>query len=269
MKKVVLFVAGFLIIGVVGAYLSLGSIVKAAVQRGGTHALGVETTLTSADVNLFAGDVGLTELAVRNPPGFTEEYFLEMRGARVLVPPSSLASERIEVALLSLDGFALELESKGLGNSNYGVLLENLEQLAGAGEGQPESEPGGQGEQNGKQFVIERILITDVTARVRYEAGGTTLADASVHIPELALDDLSSDGMTVSELTSLVVRTILKATVQSGGGVLPEAVLTDLGGQLEELRERGKERLLERLEEELDGDEKALLDAARGLLDRD
>ena len=78
MKKVVLFLGAFLVIAVVGVYLSLGSIVKTAVQKGGTHALGVETTLSSASVNLFGGDLGLNELAVRNPPGFEEEYFLQM-----------------------------------------------------------------------------------------------------------------------------------------------------------------------------------------------
>jgi hypothetical protein len=269
MKKVVLFISTFLVIAVVGVYLSLGSIVKAAVQRGGSHALGVETTLGSADVNLFAGDVGLNELAVRNPPGFTEAFFLQMRGARVVVPPSSLTSDKVEVSLLSLDGFTLDLESKGFGNSNYGVLLENLEQLTGEGGGEGEPEPESGGKEEGKRFVITKILITDVSARVRYEAGGSSVADASVHIPEIVLDDLSSEGMTVSELTSLVVRTILSATVKNGGGILPAGVLDDLGGQLDDLTERGKEKLLERLEDELEDDEKALLDAAKGLFGKD
>ena len=175
MKKAVLFIATFLVIALVGVYFSLGSLVKTAVQKGGTRALGVETTL--GPPRRRSG--GLNELAVRNPPGFTEEYFLQMRGARVVVPLSSLTSERVEVTLLSLDGFTLDLESKGLGNSNYGVLLENLERLGDEGGGQPEPEPSVKGKR--KAFVIKKILITDVTARARFATGGSRLGiDTSI-----------------------------------------------------------------------------------------
>jgi len=188
MKKVVLFIGAFLVIGLVGVYLSLGSLVRTAVQKGGTYALGVETTLGSADVNPFGGRLGLNELTVRNPPGFEGESFLRMQAARVVVPPTSLTSERVGVTRLILEGFTVDLESKGPGNSNYGVLLENLEKLGAERGGAPDAKPSAPGEGGGKVYLIEKILITDVTASVRVAAGGTTVADASVHIPLIEIE---------------------------------------------------------------------------------
>ena len=141
----------------------------------------------------------------------------------------------------------------GPGDSNFGVILKNLEKLSRPAEerpGAPEPTPSG-GEP--KQFVVEKILITDVTAKVRYEAAGATVADTAVRIDRIEIDDLDSEGLTVSELTSLIVRTILSSTLENGAGVLPEDVRGELGERLEDARERGKQELL---------------DAAKGLFEK-
>lgn len=259
-----------LLILVIGAFLFLDSIARSAIERGGSYALGVDTTLASADVGVFSGEFALAGLKVANPPGYAEESFLELERGGLALDVGSLFGDRIEAPLLELEGVKIALERAG-GGTNYDVLLENLERLqspdAGGGTGgaPPADEDGG----GGKSFVLERVVIRDVEARLRLGAAGLG-AGATVTIEEIALEDLGSRSYTIAEITALVVRALLAAALSHGGDLIPSdlagslrASLGDLGGlnieiasdTVDEVREVG-----EKLEEA----GKAL----KGLLDR-
>lgn len=71
--KIVLWTAAgafaLLLIAAVVALLSLDDMARAAVEKGGSQALGVEVRVAGAQVSLFKGTVTLTELRVANPVG--------------------------------------------------------------------------------------------------------------------------------------------------------------------------------------------------------
>ena len=64
--------------GLIAAFFYIDSIAKQAVERGGTYALGVNTTLRKADVEVFSGAVTLNGLRVANPEGFAADHFLRL-----------------------------------------------------------------------------------------------------------------------------------------------------------------------------------------------
>ena len=73
MKKLIKLVAVLLILLVlatVAVALYIDTIAKTAIERGATYALGVETTLGSADVGLLSGTFSMGDLTVANPAGF-------------------------------------------------------------------------------------------------------------------------------------------------------------------------------------------------------
>lgn len=210
MKKPVLFALPLIVVALVGAYLATGAIVRSAVQKGATRALGAQATLASAAYNPLAGEVMLGEFAVQNRKGFADEPFLHVGETRATASIRSLLSERASIPLLVLEDVTLSVERHDLRDTNYDGVLESLEKLL-------DSTPRG-GE---KTFVVERLRIRNVTVRLRAGLAGIELPSTNATISEIAIDDLGSDELTLPQLTARIVRALLAELVKLGAGRLP------------------------------------------------
>ena len=81
--KIVVVLVLLLVIGVLTTFFFIDRIAKAGVEKGATYALGVPTTLKSADVGVFAGTFAMSGLNVANPEGFDKEpHFLKLEVER-------------------------------------------------------------------------------------------------------------------------------------------------------------------------------------------
>ena len=93
-----------------GIFLFIEPAVVAVVEKGGTHALGVDTRLASANIGIFSGEFGLTGLSIDNPPGFEAEHFLDLAETAVDVEMGSLTSDKIVIPRILVSGVTLVLE---------------------------------------------------------------------------------------------------------------------------------------------------------------
>ncbi len=239
-----------------GAIFFIDSLVTQAVERGGTHALGVETRLEGASIGLVSGEFALTELAVSNPPGFEQPDFFVLRAGRLELPLSALLEERITIPALVLEGITIDLERNSKG-TNYGMILDNLKRFESGKAPAPEKEPDGGG---GKTFLLQKLVLRDTRAVVNLLPEGGDLTKLSLSIPEIVVEDLGSE-MTLAEICALVVKTVVQAAASAGGGVLPEELLKDLRGRLDGLEGVTRARIdaeFGKLEEKLQGEAKKL-----------
>ena len=81
MKKLAILVGGLVIVlvaVVVIAFVSIDAIARAGIERGATFALGVPTTLGSANIGILSGEFTMSGLDVTNPEGFDGDYFLQL-----------------------------------------------------------------------------------------------------------------------------------------------------------------------------------------------
>lgn len=237
MKTFLRFLLVLLVLVVVGGFLGLryaGSLVEAAVEKGGTHVLGVETELDGASVGVFSGELGLSGLSVANPPGFEREHFLGLEKAAMQVSLGSLTGERVEAPLLLLEGVSLDLERSG-DSSNYGTILDHLEKMGGEAENEPPSE-----EKDGtsKRFVIRQVVLRDISAHVKLSALGQDFAQ-TVTLPELTLDNVGNDEQSLRSLVSQIVTKVLEAAVANLDGIVPAELLGDLRGKVADLQALG------------------------------
>lgn len=266
---VVLVVLGLL--GGLAAGLFLDSLAKQAIERGGTHALGVETKLESASLGLTSGKFALAGLSVANPPGFAEPDFFALRATELELPLTSLLDQRVTIPSLVLEGITLDLERNASG-TNYGVILDSLARFESSEGASTTSGPASEG---GKTFHLQRLVIRDVRATANLVPTGGDLTKLSLAVPEIVVDDMASD-MTLPQLCALVVRTVVSAAVKVGAGVLPEELLTDLRGRVDALEGVARERVdqeLGKVESRLEEQakklgpeaEKALQDASKKL----
>ncbi|MCP3903063.1 MAG: hypothetical protein GY715_05440 [Planctomycetes bacterium] len=254
---IVLLVLVVVVVAVV--FLYIDSIAKAGIEKGGTYALGVPTTVDIVDVSVFGGTFEMSGLAVANPSGFSADHFLTLNDAGMAVSLGTLREETVELPTFDLTGLGLTLERSG-GKANYKAILENLKRFE-TGDGGGEQPPA-----DGKKFVIKKLSVRDVSVDVSVEG----LANVNLPIDEIILEDVGSGkGVPLGELANIIVKAIFAAVVERGGGIIPGDVLGELQGglaQLKSLESMGIERITE-VQDRIKEQTGALQDIGKGLDD--
>jgi hypothetical protein len=221
--------------GVLAAFYYANHLVKTGVERGGTYALGVDTTLGGAKLAIFSGTCEMTGLQIANPTGFDSPHFFTMEDSSVQVTLASLRQDEVEVPLLRLKGLDVHLQRKGP-NSNYKVIIDNLARLENKDDKQKQDEAGR------KKFIIRRAVIEDVTVTVDLLPIGGSLSRTTLRIPLIELKDVGSDtdhGMLLSDVSGVLVKAVLKAIAEKGRG-LPGDIGPELTNQLARLQDMSK-----------------------------
>ena len=268
-KRLALVVLVLLLLGVAGAFLFLDTIVRSAIEHGGTSAAGVPTTLDKADASFFSGAFGLEGFAIANPTGFRSEPFLALKGARARWQNGSILSDTLVIDEFALDGLDLNLERSAAGN-NWDKILDNLKKLSGPSSAPAPAEPEQSGP--GKNVTIRKLSIQHTRAALHISglpevAGVKALnGDWSVEVPAIAIENLRSNGSTAEiagKITKAVVEAVVKQAASSGKGVFPADALKQLEGGLKQVAKNA-------LEDVLKGDTKpadALKGAEQGVKD--
>lgn len=223
-----------LLVGVFAVFMYIDGIARAGIERGATYALGVETTLGQADVGVLSGTFDMSGLKVKNPEGFGSEHFLSLGDGGVAVSLGSLRSELVELPKLSLSDLDLVLEKKD-GKSNYKVILDNL----GRFESKTEDPKKPDKSSEGKKFVVREVEITNVKVHVDLLPIGGELMKSEIPIDRIYLTDVGTDsdkGVVLGELSGVLLKAIMMAIVNKGGGLIPGDVIGDLSGQLANLQ---------------------------------
>ena len=240
MKKLIkrLFALGFVLVvlvigGIVLAVVNINSLAKTGIEKGGTYALGTNTTLQSANVGILGGTFSMNGLNVANPPGYKAPAFLSLGSGGVAVSFNTLSKPVVELPKLSLDNLNVALEKSG-GKANFNVILDHIKKVAdqagGGGSG------GGGGE---KKFVVNELLLTNIKISVDLIGGPGDLTKVNIPIDEIKLNNVgktgtgvAGTGVTMSQLASIIVQAVLAAAADKGGGLLPADLLGDLQGGL-------------------------------------
>lgn len=235
MKKILrlVLVLVILLIAAVGVgFLYIDSIAKHGIEKGGTYALGVQTTLDSADVGVFDGTFAMSGLKVANPAGFKSDAFMSLGEGGVSVSFGSLRQEVVELPTLTLSTLTVNLENKD-GKANYQTIMDNLKRFES-------TEPA----EEGKRFVIREVLIRDVAINVEVLPLGGALSTVTVPIKEISMKNVGESGvgksgLTLGELAGLIVKTVFAAAIQNGKNLIPGDVLNGLGEGLKGLEGLG------------------------------
>lgn len=247
LKRILLVLVVLLLVAGLALVLLIDSIGRAAIEKGGSHALGVPTHVGSLDIGLLRGSTELSGLEVDNPEGFDAPHFVRLGKGEVQVALRSLAGEVVEVPRFALSDVSIHLQRRQ-GRTNYGVILENLKRFQPKGP-KPEPEP----EAGGKRFVVRQIEIRDVRVAFDLLPEGGELTRVKATIPRLTLENVGSfeDAASIAEIASQVIQALLQASLEAGGQVLSADMLADLDGALRELGARTLK--LEGLQAELEG----------------
>ena len=237
--KIIAVVVLVLIIGLVGIIFftvsQFDNLVKQGIQRGGTYALGVQTTVDSVNVGLFEGTFAMSGLRIANPEGYTaKDRFLSVGEGDVSLDTGSIRQEVIRLPTLNLTDVQLNL-LKEKGKSNYDVIMDNLGRFESKDDKTPPGQEGG-----GQKYVIDRVVVRNVDVYAAMLPVGGDLTAAQVNIDEIVLTDVGEpSGVKSAEVINIVIKGLLSAVLNKAGS-LPGDIVGELESGLKDLQSLGE-----------------------------
>ncbi len=236
-KKIFLTLIALVIVGLAVVYFVRNILVEKAVESGGSYALGVETDLGSARLDIGGGGLGLSDLEVQNPEGFKADNILSLRHGALTVQTGSLLDEEVVVDSLVIEGVRLNLEqidSKG----NYRVLLDHIKQVD-AGSTESDSD---------RRIRIGLVALRDI------EVSGSLSLMKKEYSKSYSVDNFElhnvggNTGASTGKIIAHIVQAILTRSVAAANGVLPQ----EFGKNLSELKDQGVKSIESKAKDELD-----------------
>jgi uncharacterized protein involved in outer membrane biogenesis len=194
------------------ALLGLDAIVRRGVEKGGTYALKVPVTLSSASVSLRRGTARLNGLEVGNPEGFKSPRAMVFGEISATLNASSLNKDVIEIPEVVIRGAEINIEGDLKQGSNLARLTRNLDETIGSPGGKA-----GEPKEAGKRLRIGLLRIENAKVSV----GATFLGGeaASIDLDRIELRDIGDKGTgaTAAEVTREVLRAIMVAAGRQTG----------------------------------------------------
>jgi len=182
-RRIFLLVLLIIVAVCVVAYFSINSIIRSVVERQATASLGVNTSLESAHLSIFGGQLSLQNLLVSSPPNFTAPQIFTLGGTTVSVRYGQLTGNPIHVEQVVIDHPVLVIEQANV-QLNLNALLHQMPQTPKTSSGQ-ETQP--------IKLVIDELDLND--AQVTFLPGIPGLANSiQVPVASLTLKDIGNDG---------------------------------------------------------------------------
>jgi hypothetical protein len=186
---------------------------------------------------LFTGSASVKGLVVGNPEGYQAPQAISIGLAEVGVNPFSVLSDKIVVRSVHVESPEITFEG-GLGGSNLGKILDNVNAVAKAGGPASTTAATRTASQPGQKIEVDDFLITG--AKVHVSLTGIGGRETTLPLPDIHLTGLGngSDGLTPVDLTRAVLSAITTATVKAVAGAA-----TDIGKDTDKTAAGGVDRI--------------------------
>lgn len=238
MKKIVRILLGLvLVLVLVGvlAFLFIGTIVKAGVERVGPRVAKVPVTLDGATISLFNGNGELKGFVIGNPEGFKSPEAIKVGSVAIALVPKTILADKVVIRSIKIVAPEITYETD-LKGSNLGKILDNV----GGSAEQDEKAPTKKEQTTKTKLQVDDIVITGGKVHVAAALLGST----TVPLPEIHLTNLGQgpDGITPAELSKQVLKAVLDATVKAvvaNAGKLPDAGKALGTGAVDQLKKGG------------------------------
>jgi hypothetical protein len=222
--RIVLVLILLLIIAGVVVYTHLDSIIKSEVQTQATNSLNLNTTLDSAHLALFGGELSLNDLQIASPQGFKADHMVGFDKLKVAVKYGQLRKDPIHIQSISIDNPKLTIEQQD-GKMNFKAAMDQMPKTP-----QATSNKGGD-RQEGQPIhvIIDDLQINNAEVTLQGIPGldkGMTVPIPSLAMKNIGNADGAGNGAAVKDVIMQVVNALAaKAADSKNLGAMAQQLL--------------------------------------------
>ena len=254
-------VVGVIVIVLLIVVLTLGSIVKAAVQTIGPKALGAEVKVSGVFINLFTGTVAISDVFIGNPEGYKNDRAFTLKKLKLHLEPSSLTKPKLVIREFTLDGVDVYFEpSSNLLSNNLSQLNRNIAAFTEKLSGSKDAPADGEFEDSrseaeieaekteAQRLQIDKLSLTNIYVNIVASIPGREPDAAPIPVVPIVLDGLGQDeeGVTPMDVSVVILNKLTLGVLKSVGEALPSLKsVTDAGQHLLDSTAAAGEKLLE------------------------
>jgi hypothetical protein len=216
-----------IIIFLVAVVLCLDFMIHKGVETAGSHSLGVETELKRAHLSIPRRRLTLSGLRIANPEGTKTDTLFSVERSSVSVRPSALLDDEVTIEDITLTNPIVTIEQTP-GGSNLAEFFERLDSLAAK-----ETEPG---QKEATTYRIKKLRI--IGAKARFSSYLTAKVPVTVPLPDIEMNDISSDGgegLVLAHVVKVVLTRIMGVAVAEGAGTVPSDMMKGIKGSLKDV----------------------------------
>ena len=229
---------------------NIDSIIKQAVVKYGSEAVGTQVSLDDVEVDLKQGRIELRGLEVANPPGYNTPYAFALNQIAVQVDINSFGGSPIVVKEITIDQPSINAEEKNLSQTNLSDLAKNLDS------GKSEPEPA---EPDGESAALPNIAVTAFNfSRANISLVSEQYGDRSIEMPSFTAKSLgATTGLPPDQLAVALMNEVLK-----------QATAAVKRATRDVAKEKVRNKTKEAIEEKISDDDKKKVDDLKNLLKR-
>jgi uncharacterized protein involved in outer membrane biogenesis len=210
-KWIVLGVIALVVIVVLAIYFSLNGIVRSTVQKQATSSLNLKTTVGSANVSLIGTSLGLSNVQIASPQGFSAPEMFTLDGLQVDVSLGQLRQDPIRIAAINIKQPTLVIEQSG-GKFNFQALMS-----------QPSKAPPDNSQP--MKLIIDDLVVSDAKVVLRPGIPGVA-QEIPVTIPTLEMKGVGTgegnqNGAAIKDVVMDVI-TALSSKAADSDQIPPE-----------------------------------------------
>ncbi|MGI1679267.1 MAG: AsmA family protein [Cellvibrionaceae bacterium] len=225
-------------------YQNSGALIKDAVEKYGSEAIGTQVSLNTAKLNFdkdMNSSLKLSGLTVANPSGFSSDHALQLNEISVQLQPKSQTKELVIIDKILMSGAHIIAEEKNLNTTNLTTLADNLSQ---------ESSSTSQTSTNSSSSATPNLIVKSFEFNnATVDLISEQLGNQTVKMPNFSVKNLGgSKGLPPEALATALMDEILdqatSAVKKETRNAAKEKVRSELKDKLnEKLSDEDKEKL--------------------------
>jgi hypothetical protein len=204
-------------------WTNLDQIVKSAIEKYGSQAVGTAVRVDGVSLEIAKGKGAIRGLTVANPRGYSEPHIISLGGISVRLSPRTVTENPVVIDDIRITSPFVDYEMNKNLVANVDVLKKNLE---GGPKEKPGPKPAKTAAKDEKRVRIKRLVIENAKAEVRIASIGDK--PRTVVLGRIEMNDI---GGTRGAPPDIVAKEIVSA------------ILSEVG---KEVGKAGAERLIEK-----------------------
>lgn len=240
--KTIGIVIGIIVLVIVGAvgYLVMqsGDLIKNAMETLGSEYLEADVSVGSVDISFTDGAGRISQFQIGNPQGFDGPYAMRVESIELALDPSNISAEMVGIKRIGIDGAKVAAVMKGVKETNFQALLDNLERNVG-----PSAEEEEATDESEMKMVIDRFDFTSAEASLDSDL----LGQSDLDITDIHLEGIGrkTAGVSAAEALRQIFQPITEAIVRAA--VAKQAGVEDIEAEVDKQIEKANEKLEKKL----------------------